>query len=99
MANETNGVNLGLELELWQAVDAMRSNMDAAEYKHVVHGLIFLQHISDAFEEQAPGWRQSALGETRKTRTSTGLSVASGCRKRRAGPCCRPTPNSPPSAR
>ncbi len=53
MANHTNnGANLGFESELWRAADAMRSNMDAAEYKHVVLGLIFLKYISDAFEEQ-----------------------------------------------
>lgn len=48
----TNGANLGFENELWRAADALRSNMDAAEYKHVVLGLIFLKYISDAFEEQ-----------------------------------------------
>lgn len=47
-----NGANLGFEQSLWQAADALRSNMDAAEYKHVVLGLIFLKYISDAFEEQ-----------------------------------------------
>ena len=47
-----NGANLGFEAELWKAADALRSNMDAAEYKHVVLGLIFLKYISDAFEEQ-----------------------------------------------
>src|SRR5438093_5058951 len=47
-----NGANLGFENELWRAADALRSNMDAAEYKHVVLGLIFLKYISDAFEEQ-----------------------------------------------
>ena len=52
MAKETNGANLGFERELWQAADVLRSNMDAAEYKHVVLGLIFLKYISDAFEEQ-----------------------------------------------
>ena len=36
--------------KLWQAADALRNNMDAAEYKHVVLGLIFLKYISDAFE-------------------------------------------------
>jgi type I restriction enzyme M protein len=46
------GANLGFERELWRAADALRSNMDAAEYKHVVLGLIFLKYISDAFEEQ-----------------------------------------------
>jgi len=53
MAKGTNnGANLGFESELWRAADALRSNMDAAEYKHVVLGLIFLKYISDAFEEQ-----------------------------------------------
>jgi len=52
MANDNNGANLGFESELWRAADALRSNMDAAEYKHVVLGLIFLKYISDAFEEQ-----------------------------------------------
>ncbi len=53
MAKQDNSsANLGFERELWQAADALRSNMDAAEYKHVVLGLIFLKYISDAFEEQ-----------------------------------------------
>jgi type I restriction enzyme M protein len=43
--------NLGFEAKLWLAADKLRSNMDAAEYKHVVLGLIFLKYISDAFEE------------------------------------------------
>jgi len=40
-----------LEKTLWTAADKMRSNMDAAEYKHVVLGLIFLKYISDAFNQ------------------------------------------------
>ncbi len=40
-----------LEKKLWKAADALRKNIDAAEYKHVVLGLIFLKYISDAFEE------------------------------------------------
>ncbi|MHC1730267.1 MAG: type I restriction-modification system subunit M [Syntrophobacteraceae bacterium] len=52
MNHKSNGANLGFERELWQAADALRNNMDAAEYKHVVLGLIFLKYISDAFEEQ-----------------------------------------------
>ncbi|MCC6550798.1 MAG: SAM-dependent DNA methyltransferase [Ignavibacteriaceae bacterium] len=40
-----------LEKRLWKAADKLRKNMDAAEYKHVVMGLIFLKYISDAFEE------------------------------------------------
>src|SRR5438093_3217108 len=45
-----SGATLGLEAKLWAAADALRNNMDAAEYKHVVLGLIFLKYISDAFE-------------------------------------------------
>ena len=52
MTYENHGANLGFERELWQAADALRSNMDASEYKHVVLGLIFLKYISDVFEEQ-----------------------------------------------
>src|SRR3984893_8448786 len=50
--NPNNGstANLGFEAKLWAAADALRNNMDAAEYKHVVLGLIFLKYISDAFE-------------------------------------------------
>ena len=44
--------HLELEKTLWQAADKLRNNMDAAEYKHVALGLIFLKYISDAFEEQ-----------------------------------------------
>ena len=43
--------NIGFESKLWLAADKLRNNMDAAEYKHVVLGLIFLKYISDAFEE------------------------------------------------
>ena len=47
-----NGANVGYEDELWRMADALRGSMDAAEYKHVVLGLIFLKYISDAFEEK-----------------------------------------------
>ena len=40
-----------LEKQLWKAADKLRKNIDAAEYKHIVMGLIFLRYISDAFEE------------------------------------------------
>jgi type I restriction enzyme M protein len=46
----SNASTLGFEAKLWAAADALRNNMDAAEYKHVVLGLIFLKYISDAFE-------------------------------------------------
>ncbi len=47
----TTAANLGFEATLWAAADKLRNNMDAAEYKHVVLGLIFLKYISDSFEE------------------------------------------------
>ena len=54
---------VGFEQKLWAAADALRNNMDAAEYKHVVLGLIFLKYISDAFEaKHAELARQKAEG-------------------------------------
>jgi type I restriction enzyme M protein len=46
-----SSANLGFEAKLWLAADKLRNNMDAAEYKHVVLGLIFLKYISDSFDE------------------------------------------------
>ena len=45
-------IDTGHETEYWRMADALRGSMDAAEYKHVVLGLIFLKYISDAFEER-----------------------------------------------
>ena len=45
------GATTGYEAELWEMADALRGSMDAALYKHVVLGLIFLKYVSDAFEE------------------------------------------------
>ena len=50
-ANKNETLN-GIEKKLWEMADALRGSMDAAEYKHVALGLIFLKYISDAFEEQ-----------------------------------------------
>ena len=47
-----DGATTGYEADLWRMADALRGSMDAAEYKHVVLGLIFLKYISDAFEER-----------------------------------------------
>lgn len=46
-----SSATIGFEAKLWLAADKLRNNMDAAEYKHVVLGLIFLKYISDTFEE------------------------------------------------
>lgn len=48
----SNGATVGYEAKLWDMANALRGSMDAAEYKHVVLGLIFLKYISDAFEEK-----------------------------------------------
>ena len=46
-----SSATIGFEAKLWLTADKLRNNMDAAEYKHVVIGLIFLKYISDTFEE------------------------------------------------
>ena len=50
--NNDSTATIGFEAKLWLAADKLRNNMDAAEYKHVVLGLIFLKYISDSFEEK-----------------------------------------------
>jgi len=53
MGNTANNTaTIGFEQQIWAAADILRGNMDAAEYKHVVLGLIFLKYISDKFEER-----------------------------------------------
>ena len=69
----TTGAITGYEAELWKMADALRGSMDAAEYKHVVLGLIFLKYISDAFEEARAGLEleQTEGADPERTRTST----------------------------
>ena len=49
-------MNLEMKKTLWAAADKLRSSMDAAEYKHIVLGLIFVKYISDAFDERRMGF-------------------------------------------
>ena len=51
MAKQKATTEEPLEKQLWKTADKLRKNIDAAEYKHIVLGLIFLKYISDAFEE------------------------------------------------
>jgi type I restriction enzyme M protein len=51
MAKQRQTTQEPIEKQLWKAADKLRKNIDAAEYKHIVLGLIFLKYISDAFEE------------------------------------------------
>jgi type I restriction enzyme M protein len=55
----TNGGPLGFEATLWATADKLRGHMDAAEYKHVVLGLIFLKYMSDSFEARRLVLRRS----------------------------------------
>ena len=91
-----NGDVTDYRSELWRMADALRGSMDAAEYKHVVLGLIFLKYISDAFEER----RAQVLAEAGKmlprTRTSTPPRTFSGCLPKPAGRRCNPRLTSPP---
>ncbi|MBW2100538.1 MAG: SAM-dependent DNA methyltransferase [Deltaproteobacteria bacterium] len=50
-AKKNNKTEEPIEKQLWKSADKLRKNIDAAEYKHIVMGLIFLKYISDAFEE------------------------------------------------
>lgn len=58
-----NTTNVGFEEKLWLAADKLRSNMDAAEYKHVVLGLIFLKYVSDSFEEKYKQLKEQGYGD------------------------------------
>jgi type I restriction enzyme M protein len=67
MVKTSNGTDLGFEQKLWQAADKLRNNMDAAEYKHVVLGLIFLKYISDAFNEAYEEIKEEPQGDPEDT--------------------------------
>ena len=78
--------------------DALRGNMDAAEYKHVVLGLIFLKYISDAFEEQHARARRRERASGADPEDPDEYRAAqrsSGCRRRRAGRTCRRSAKQP----
>ena len=89
---------LSFEATLWAAADKLRGNMDAAEYKHVVLGLIFLKYISDAFEER----HAQALRENRRNgrrlaedRDEYRAENVFWVPKTLAGSSSRPTPPAP----
>ncbi|MBU0473711.1 MAG: type I restriction-modification system subunit M [Bacteroidetes bacterium] len=60
MAKKNGTDSEPIEKQLWKAADKLRKNIDAAEYKHIVLGLIFLKYISDSFEEL---YQKLKLGE------------------------------------
>ena len=57
--NGGNGANLGFEAQMFLAADKLRKNLEPSDYKHVALGLIFLKHISNAFEAR----REALLAE------------------------------------
>ena len=59
----TGTTTVGFEQKLWDAADKLRSNMDAAEYKHVVLGLIFLKYVSDSFTEKYEQLKNEGYGD------------------------------------
>ncbi len=59
MAKDTANTDLAFAATLWEAADKLRGQVDAAEYKHVVLGLLFLKYISDSFEAR----REELVGE------------------------------------
>src|ERR1700674_136002 len=60
-----------LEATLWAAADKLRGNMDAAEYKHVALGLIFLKYVSDRFVARQAQGPRGAVEEAREFPDST----------------------------
>lgn len=54
---------IGFEEKLWQAADKLRGSMDAAEYKNVALGLIFLKYVSDSFEEKYEELKQDTYAD------------------------------------
>ncbi len=61
--DKKNTADLGFESQLWEAADTLRGNLDAAEYKNVVLGLIFLKYLSDRFDERYQELLQEGYGD------------------------------------
>ena len=71
----TGTTTVGFEEQLWQAADKLRSNMDAAEYKHVVLGLIFLKYVSDSGTDDPKKITSALLTSWAEKHVSTILRV------------------------
>ena len=73
----TQEVTPDYRAQLWEMANALRNNMDAAEYKNIVLGLIFLKYISDAFEEKHTDLTAQIdqVHQTRPTRTSSNAAL------------------------
>src|SRR5271169_6817967 len=92
-----NGANLGFEAQMFLAADKLRKNLEPSDYKHVALGLIFLKHISNAFEARSAARFSPRMPPPPRTRTSISPRTCSGCPRRPAGRTCRRTPSNRPS--
>ena len=97
-ASRKNGANLGFEAQMFLAADKLRKNLEPSDYKHVALGLIFLKHISDAFEAKHAALLAEDPRCRRRPGRIPGRKHLLGARRRRAGRTYRPTPGSRPSA-
>lgn len=65
--------NIGFEAKLWPTADKLRNNMDAAEYKHIILGLIFLNYISYRFDELTAQMMEKIKANSTESRTLAAL--------------------------
>ena len=95
----SGGATLDFERQLWATADALRGHMEAAEYKHVVLGLIFLKYISDAFAKRYEELEaEEAEGADPEDRDEYKAEGASGRRPTPAGRRSRLPPSASPEA-
>ena len=60
---KTNSADLGFEKQIWDAACVLRGNLDAADYKNVVLGLIFLKYLSDSFNDKYQELKAEGFGD------------------------------------
>ena len=108
MTNNVITTDLDYAEILWKSADALRGQIDAAEYKHVVLGLLFLKYISDSFEArraelkrelEAEGISGPQIESLLENRDDTPPSGSSGYRPGHAGRTSRTRPRGPTSPR
>ena len=84
-----NNPDSDLEKRLWSSADKLRSNMDAAEYKHVVLGLIFLNMYRIHLRKSIENWRMTGnTSQILKTGMNTLQEMSSGSLPRQGGIAC-----------
>ncbi len=74
---------------LWNTADALRGQVDSAEYKHVVQGLLFLKYISDSFKSRSNDLRAATHQTSRRTQPNL-CSSRQSCRRSMPGNAAKP---------